>query len=67
MVQPQNLGANLPHLLHGVADQNRRCSTRYDLLHPRFALFFRKAPHAQHLVQDEEIRLHQAGDREGQP
>ena len=67
LMEPKDLAAHLPHLLDGVGDQDGGGAAVNDLLHFVLAFFPEGAvAHGEHLVQNEDIRVHQAGDGEGQ-
>lgn len=67
-MQPEDLTAHLPHLLDGVAYQNGGGPAGDDLPHLGLALLAEgPVAHRQNLVQNQDARLHQAGDGEGQP
>ena len=66
VIQPQDLRAQLPYLGHHMRYQNGRHASLNDLLHliagflPECTVSYR-----QHLIQNQNIRVHQAGDGKG--
>ena len=68
MIQPQHLAAHAAHLTDRMRHKDPGDPALQDLLHLRLALLPEGAvPHGQHLVQDQDVRFHQAGDGERQP
>ena len=67
LMEPENLAAHLPHLFDGVGDQDGGSAAVDDLLHFVLALFSERAvSYGEHLVQNQDVRVDQAGDGEGQ-
>ena len=63
LVEPQDLGAQLPHLVQRVGDEDRSRSTGDDFAHFLLALFEEGSiADREHLVQYQDVGLHEAGD-----